>query len=141
MSFVRLPIVSALVFACTVSSLACSDSTSASPVGKLSAKVVDATGAGVQGVNADLYKVIEGNSVLWRASLTSSSGIAVFGASEGGVGTGDYSIHLSFINNYRLADGETNDKTVTVNGDDDNVVTFHVVSGGPTPRGLRSPTH
>jgi 5-hydroxyisourate hydrolase-like protein (transthyretin family) len=111
--------------------LGCNDSTSASPVGKLSAQVVDANGAGVQGVNADLYKVIEGSSVLWRASLTSSNGIAVFGASDGGVATGDYFIHLSFITNYKLAAGETNDKTVTVNAGDDDVVTFHVVSGAP----------
>jgi hypothetical protein len=131
MSFSHLRIVSALAFACIASSLGCNDSTSVSPVGKLSAQVVDATGAGVQGVNADLYKVIEGSSVLWRASLTSSNGIAVFGASDGGVATGDYFIHLSFITNYKLAAGETNDKTVTVNAGDDDVVTFHVVSGGP----------
>jgi 5-hydroxyisourate hydrolase-like protein (transthyretin family) len=134
MSFTRLRIVSALAFACAASSLACSDSTSVSPVGKLSAQVVDATGAGVQGVNADLYKVIEGNSVLWRASLTSSDGIAVFGASEGGVAAGDYFIHLSFINGYKLAANEANDKTVTVSSGDDNVVTFHAVSAGPGPR-------
>jgi hypothetical protein len=131
MSFSHLRIVSALAFACIASSLGCNDSTSVSPVGKLSAQVVDANGAGVQGVNADLYKVIEGSSVLWRASLTSSNGIAVFGASDGGVATGDYFIHLSFITNYKLAAGETNDKTVTVNAGDDDVVTFHVVSGGP----------
>lgn len=134
MSFYRPGIVSALALASAVSALACSDSTSASPVGKLSAQVVDATGAGVQGVNADLYKVIEGSSVLWRASLTSSNGVAVFGASEGGVVAGTYYVHLSFVTNYALAAGETNDKTVTVNGGDDNVVTFHVVSKGPGPR-------
>jgi hypothetical protein len=134
MSLSRLRIVSTLAFACTVSSLACNDSTSVSPVGKLSAQVVDANGAGVQGVNADLYKVIQGSSVLWRASLTSSNGIAVFGASDGGVATGDYFIHLSFITNYKLAAGETNDKTVTVKAGDDDVVTFHVVSGGPGMR-------
>ena len=72
--------------------------------------------------------------MLWRASLTSSKGIAVFGASDGGVAVGDYFIRLSFINNYRLADGESNDKTVTVHEGDDTVVAFNVIASGPTPR-------
>jgi hypothetical protein len=131
MSFSRLQIVSALAFACALSSVACSDSTSVSPVGKLSAQVVDANNAGVQGIKADLYKVLGGGAVLWRSGLTSSNGFAVFGATEGGVVTGDYYIHLSFVTNYHLADGETNDKPVTVSEGDDNVVTFHVVPAGP----------
>lgn len=116
---------------CALASFACSDSTSASAVGKLSAQVVDANNAGVQGVKADLYKVVEGAAVLWRSGLTSSNGLAVFGASEGGVVAGDYYIHLSFVTNYHLANGETNDKTVTVSGGDENVVTFHVVPAAP----------
>jgi hypothetical protein len=135
MSISRLQIVAALALACTVSSLACSDSTAVSPVGKLSAQVVDANNAGVQGVKADLYKVLAGGAVLWRSSLTSSNGFAVFGATEGGVVTGDYYIHLSFVTNYHLADGETNDKPVTVGDGDDDVVTFHVVPAGPGPPG------
>jgi hypothetical protein len=119
---------------CLLASLACNDSTSASALGDLSAQVVNANNAGVASVKADLYKVFEGNAVLWRSGLTSSNGVAVFGAADGGVVAGDYYIHLSFVTGYRLADGETNDKAVTVVGGDDNVVTFHVVAvapGGP----------
>jgi hypothetical protein len=110
---------------------ACGDATSASGVGKVSAQVIDPNNAGVQGVNADLYKVVEGNPILWRTSLTSSNGIAVFGAADGGVVPGDYYIHLSFVTNYALATDETNDKPVTVHEGDDDIVTFHVVSRGP----------
>jgi hypothetical protein len=116
---------------CALASLACSDSTSAAAVGKLSAQVIDANNTGIQGVQADLYKVVEGVAVLWRSGLTSTNGLAVFGATDGGVVAGDYYIHLNFVNNYHLANGETNDKPVTVSGGDDNVVTFHVVPAAP----------
>jgi hypothetical protein len=116
---------------CVLALLACNDSTSALALGKLSAQVVDANNAGVQSVNADLYKVFDGGSVLWRSGLTSSNGVAVFGATDGGVVAGDYYIHLSFVTSYRLANGETNDKSVTVGGGDDDVVTFHVVLAAP----------
>lgn len=111
--------------------LACTDSTSPGPLGKLSAKVVDANEVGVQGVSADLYKVVDGGALLWRASLTSANGVAVFGASDGGVSPGSYYIHVSFINNYQLAPGETNNRPVNVLDGDDIVVTFHAVSSGP----------
>jgi hypothetical protein len=103
-----------------------------SAVGKLSAKVVDANNVGIQGANADLYKLIGGGALLWRAGSTSSDGIAVFGANEGGVVAGDYYIHVSFITNNQLAVGETNDKQVTVKQGDDLVVTFHAISVGPS---------
>jgi hypothetical protein len=127
----RLRIVAVAAFACVLVSLACSSSTSTLSVGKLSAQVVDANNVGIQGANADLYKLVGGGALLWRASSTSSNGIAVFGASDGGVVAGDYYIHVSFITNYQLATGETNDKQVTVKGGDDLVVTFHAVSVGP----------
>ncbi|HEY5023024.1 MAG TPA: hypothetical protein VII30_11125 [Gemmatimonadaceae bacterium] len=127
----RLRIVAVAAFACVLTSLACSNSTAVSAVGKLSAKVVDANNVGIQGANADLYKLIGGGALLWRASSTSSDGIAVFGANEGGVIAGDYYIHVSFITNNQLAAGETNDKQVTVKEGDDLVVTFHAVSTGP----------
>ncbi|MGH7484937.1 MAG: hypothetical protein ACREMY_04920 [bacterium] len=111
--------------------LACSDSTSATPLGKVSAQILDPNDAGVQGADADLYKVVDGGGLLWRASLTNSAGIAVFGESDGGVVTGDYYVHVSFINGYKLADGETNDKVVTVKEGDDDVVTFHAIASGP----------
>ena len=131
MKEIRLRIVAVAAFACVLASLACGSSTAVSAVGKLSAKVVDANNVGIQGANADLYKLIGGGALLWRASSTSSDGIAVFGASEGGVVAGDYYIRVSFITNNQLAAGETNDKPVTVKEGDDLVVTFHAVSVGP----------
>jgi uncharacterized protein YfaA (DUF2138 family) len=119
---------------CLLAALACSDSTSASGLGKLSAQVVDASNAGVQSIKVDLYKVLEGGAVLWRSGLTSSNGVAEFGAADGGVVAGDYYIHLSFITSYRLATGEANDKPITVSAGNNYVVTFHVVAvapGGP----------
>lgn len=127
----RLRIVAVVAVACVLSSLACGNSTAVSAIGKLSAKVVDANNVGVQGASADLYRLIGGGALLWRASSTSSDGVAVFGANEGGVVAGDYYIHVSFISNKQLAPGETNDKQVTVKEGDDLVVTFHAVSVGP----------
>ncbi len=134
MRAVRLSVFAIPALLCAVVALACSDSTAGSAIGKLSAHVVDANNAGVPSVKADLYKVLDGGSVLWRSGLTSSDGIAAFGATEGGVVAGNYYIHLSFVTSYRLATGETNDKAVTINGGDNTVVTFQVVPalpGGP----------
>lgn len=125
----RLLIVTA--FAGVFPILACSDSTSATPVGKVSVQVVDPNNAGVQLVNVDLYKALSGGGVIWRASRTSSDGMAIFGESGGGIEAGDYYIHVSFITNYQLAPGETNDKPVTVQGGDNVGVIFHVVTVGP----------
>ena len=116
---------------CAFTSLACSDSTSASALGKVSAQVIDANNTGIQGVQADLYKVVVGGAILWRSSLTSTNGLAVFGAADGGVVAGDYYIHLTFVNNYRLIAGETNDKPITVSSGSDDVVTFHVEAARP----------
>lgn len=132
MKGIRLRIVAVAAFACALASLACGNSTAVTAVGKLSAQVVDANNVGIQGANADLYKLIGGGTLLWRAGSTSSDGIAVFGANEGGVVAGDYYIHVSFITNNQLAVGETNDKQVTVKQGDDIVVTFHAISVGPS---------
>lgn len=127
---VRTRVHSIMALAMIVAAFACNSLTT-SPVGSLSAQVVDANNAGVQGVAADLYKVLQGGSLLWRASSTSSDGIAVFGASDGGVVAGDYYIHLTFSTPYTFAAGEGNDRTVTVKEGDNLVVTFHVVRTGP----------
>jgi hypothetical protein len=119
----------AIVFA----TLSCGSSTDATPVGGLSIKVIDQNNAGIFGVSADLYKVVSGGGVLWRRSLTSSDGTAVFGAAEGGVGAGDYYIHVSFSSNHELAVGETNDRPVSVVAGDNTVITFHAVAKGPSP--------
>lgn len=131
MRVTRLRIAAVAAFSCLIAIAACNDPTSTTPTGKLSVLVLDANNVGVQGVAADLYKYVEGGALLWRASSTSSNGTAVFGASDGGVVTGEYYIHVSFITNHQLAPGETNDKQITVEEGDDLVVTFHAVSGGP----------
>jgi hypothetical protein len=112
--------------------LACNDVAATLPVGKLSAQVVGANNAGIQGVAADLYRVVDGGAILWRAGSTSSDGIAVFGESEGGVIAGDYYIHITFSTFHQLAPGETNDRPVTVNAGDDLTVTFHAVPKSPS---------
>lgn len=112
-------------------SLACNSATSTSPLGRLSARVLDTNNAGIFGVDADLYKLVGGGAQLWRASLTSTNGVAVFGASDGGVAVGDYFIRLTFNSNHDLAPGETNDRPVTVREGDDLVVTFRAVPRGP----------
>jgi hypothetical protein len=125
----RLLIVAAL--AAVSAPLACGDSTSTTPVGKLSVQVVDANGTGVQLAGVDLYKTFGSDFILWRTGLTSSDGIAVFGETDGGIAEGDYLVHVSFITNFTLAAGESNDKRVTVRGGDDLIVTFHAVAKGP----------
>jgi hypothetical protein len=112
--------------------LACSDSTSAASTGTIEVKVVDPNGAGVQTVNVDLYQVVPEGALHWRAGSTNSNGMAFFGVDDGGIVPGDYYVHLSFVTGYQLAAGETNDKPVTVLGGDNESVTFHVVTTGPS---------
>jgi len=97
------------------------------PLGKLSVQVVDENNAPVRGAAADLYKVTPSGNVYWRASYTSSNGIAVLGAKDGGVIAGDYVIHVSFIDWRDLARGEANDRHVTVVEGDNIVLTFRTV--------------
>jgi 5-hydroxyisourate hydrolase-like protein (transthyretin family) len=111
-----------------LATLGCSQSTTIYPLGKLSVQVLDANNAPVQGVAADLYKMTPSGKVYWRASSTSSDGIAIFGAKDGGVIEGDYVIHVSFTTRNDLAPGETNDRPVTVKAGDDTVITFRVVA-------------
>lgn len=131
MRVIRPPIIAVAALAWLLVSLGCNGATTTYPLGKLSARVVDANNAGVQGVAVDLYKLVGGGALLWRASSTSSNGIAVFGASDGGVVAGDYYIHVTFTSNYQLGTGESNDRPVTVREGDDIVVTFHAVAKGP----------
>jgi hypothetical protein len=125
----RLAPITVLAILCT--SLSCDSATSTSALGKLSARVVDANNAGIFGVEADLYKLVGGGALFWRASLTSSNGVAVFGANDGGVAVGDYFIRVTFNSNHELAPSETNDRPVTVREGDDLVVTFHAIARGP----------
>jgi hypothetical protein len=109
----------------------CNLSTGNYPLGKLSVHVVDANNAPVRGAAADLYKMVQGEKVYWRASSTSIDGVAVFGAKDGGVVEGDYIVHVSFIDLHDLAPGETNDRPVTIKAGDDTVVNFKVVARLP----------
>ena len=111
--------------------LGCGTLTANYPLGKLSVQVLDANNAPVRGAAADLFKITQGVKVYWRASSTSSDGIAVFGAKDGGVVEGDYIVHVSFIDLHDLAPGETNDRAVTIKAGDDTVVTFRVVARLP----------
>ncbi len=129
MTISRLLIAAALA---TATLSACNDSTSASSTGTISVKVVDANDAGVQSVNVDLYKTLADGAILWRAGSTSSNGMAFFGVDDGGIEAGDYYVHLTFVTGYQLAPGETNDKPVTVQGQDNVQVTFRVVQVGPS---------
>ncbi|MFN2603932.1 MAG: hypothetical protein ABR582_14415 [Gemmatimonadaceae bacterium] len=97
------------------------------PLGKLSVQVIDENNAPVQGAAADLYKVTPSGRVYWRASYTSSNGIAVLGAKDGGVIAGDYVIHVSFIDWRKLAQGEANDRPVSVKEGGNTMVTFRTV--------------
>ena len=119
------------ILAIVFTTLSCGSSTEAAPVGALSIRVIDQNNAGIFGVSADLYKVVSGGGLLWRRSLTSSDGTAVFGAADGGVSAGDYYIHVTFNSLYQLAVGETNDRPVTVIAGDNLVVMFHAVPKGP----------
>lgn len=129
----RLRIVPVAILAILFTSLGCNEATSNYPIGQLSARVIDANNAGIFGVEADLYKLDGGGAQLWRRSLTSTNGIAVFGASDGGVVAGDYFIRVTFNSNHDLAPGQSNDRPVTVGEGDDLVVTFNAVARGPSP--------
>ena len=124
----RMRIVPVAILAILCTSLSCNSSTDVSPIGQLSARVVDANNAGIFGVEADLYKLDGGGAQLWRRSLTSSNGVAVFGASDGGVAVGDYFIRVTFNSNHALAPGQTNDRPVTIEEGDEVVVTFNAVT-------------
>lgn len=120
-----------LAFGLLLAAVGCSNLTSTLPLGRLSAQVVDANNAGVQGELLDLYKVGAGAPILWRASITGSNGIGQFGASDGGVIAGEYFIRVRFVTQHELAPGESNDRPVTVNEGDNIVVTFRVVPKKP----------
>jgi 5-hydroxyisourate hydrolase-like protein (transthyretin family) len=125
---VRVPrFLTVAAFAAVLMSLACNDTTSTA-VSTITVHVLDANNAGVPLVNVDLYKVLNGGGLLWRASRTSSDGIAIFGD---GIEAGDYYVHVSFIANYHLTAGETNDRPVTVQGGDNVAVTFQVETADP----------
>jgi hypothetical protein len=118
------PRVLALIVAAALPGLIACSGTEHYPLGKLAVRVIDVEDKPIRGAAADLFKVTPSGKVYWRASRTDSSGMAVFGAKDGGVIEGDYQIHISFINWQELVPGETNDKSLTLKQGDDTVVTF-----------------
>lgn len=120
-------LISAIVVACTRSH----------PVGKLSVRVIDANGAPVGGVTADLFKITPSGRVYWRASRTGGNGVAVLGA-KGGVIEGEYVIRIGLMPWQKLAPGEATDRALTLKAGDDTVVTFRVVARLPVRPSLRS---
>jgi hypothetical protein len=96
------------------------------PLGRLSVHVKDAHDAPVGLVAADLYKVTPSGRVYWRASRTSSNGVAEFGG-KSGVIEAQYVIHIGLMPWQKLAPGEQNDRSVNLKAGDNTVVTFRVV--------------
>jgi len=107
------------------------------PVGRLSVQVIDANNAPVGGVAADLFKVTPTGRVYWRASRTSSNGIAVLGE-KGGIIEGEYVIHITLTPWQKLAPRELNDRPVKVKAGDDIIVVFRVLPRLPVRPVLRS---
>ena len=108
------------------------------PMGRLSVKALDANGAPVAAVAADLFKVTPSGQVYWRASRTGSDGLAAFGGS-GGVIEGRYVIRVTLMPWQKLAPGESNDRDLTLKAGDDTVVIFRVVPRLPVRPSRRSP--
>jgi len=129
MRFPSIAIVAMVVAAATAAG--CGDATSAVPVGTVSVQVIDQDNAPVPLVNVDLYKVVEGGALLWRARRTDSEGATVFGVDDGGIEAGDYYVRISFVTGYQLASNETNDKPATVKDGENVSLTFHVTRVSP----------
>ncbi|MGH9421542.1 MAG: hypothetical protein ACRD3J_16310, partial [Thermoanaerobaculia bacterium] len=108
------------------------------PVGRLAVHVKDANDAPVGLVAADLYKVTPSGRVYWRATRTSSNGIAEFGG-ETGVIEGEYVVHIGLMPWQKLAPAEQNDRAVTLKAGDNTVVTFRVVPKAPVLPRPQSP--
>jgi hypothetical protein len=126
----RIRILSFVAFALVVGS-SCFDLAATYPLGSLGVRVVDENNAGIQGALLDLYKIENGSPIHWRATASSSDGRAVFGERDGGVIEGDYFIRVRFTTSHALAEGESNDRSVTVREGDDIVVTFRAVPQTP----------
>lgn len=100
------------------------------PVGELTVRTVDASGAPVSGVAVDLFKIAQSSRTYWRAARTGADGTAVLGA-RGGIIEGDYTVHITPLAFQALAAGEANDRRVHVAPGDKLVLVFHVVSRKP----------
>jgi hypothetical protein len=100
------------------------------PMGRLSVHVKDANDAPVGLVAADLYKITPSGRVYWRATRTSSNGVAEFGGKTGVI-EGEYVVHIGLMPWQKLAPNEQNDRSVSLKEGDNTVVTFRVVPKRP----------
>jgi hypothetical protein len=107
------------------------------PVGRLSVQVIDDNNAPIGGVAADLFKITPTGRVHWRASRTTSTGVAVLGE-KSGIIEGEYVIHITLTPWQKLAAGESNDRPVKVRAGDNTIVTFRLQPRLPVRPSLRS---
>lgn len=103
------------------------------PLGRVTVSVTDENNAGVGQLLVDLLR--PDRTTIWRSLTTSSNGTGEFDTANGGVIPQSYLVRLHLGNDYLLAEGETNDKPVTVVIGQIHPVTFKVVKksvgGGP----------
>ena len=91
----------------------CTDfSTTPASLGRVTVSVTDANNAGVGLIGVDL--LLTDKLTIWRSLRTSADGTGEFGKPDGGVKSQMYIVRLQENTDYDLADGETNDKPVTV---------------------------
>jgi hypothetical protein len=104
----------------------CTDfSTTPVSLGRVTVAVTDQNNQGVPQLVTDL--MLTDRSTIWRSIRTSSNGTGEFGTADGGVIPQQYIVRLTTTGTeYSLAEGETNDKPVTVIVGQIHPVTFKV---------------
>jgi hypothetical protein len=103
------------------------------PLGRVTVSVTDENNAGVGQLLVELLR--PDRVTIWRSLTTSANGTGEFDTANGGVIPQSYLVRLHLGSNYLLAEGETNDKPVTVVVGEVHPITFKVkkksVGGGP----------
>ena len=107
-------------------SAGCTDfSTTPVSLGRVTVSVTDQNNAGVGLMAVDL--MLTDKATIWRSLRTSADGTGEFGKPDGGVKAQMYIVRLLTNTEYLLADGETNDKPLTVVSGQTHPVTFKVM--------------
>jgi hypothetical protein len=121
------------IAAVLAASAACTDfSTTPASLGRVTVGVTDQNNAPVPQIVVDL--LLPDRVTIWRSLRTSVDGTGEFGKPDGGVKSQTYVVRVTEDGQYRLADGETNDKPVTVVIGQTHDVKFRMVKrsiGGP----------
>lgn len=103
------------------------------PLGRVTVTVTDENNAGVRNLLVDLLR--PDRATIWRSLTTNANGTGEFDTANGGVIPQSYIVRLHHGLEYLLAEGETNDKPVTVVVGQIHPITFKVVKksvgGGP----------